>query len=221
MRSVILSAGEFVRFTVLNGEQILLKYVGEHGENKPLREMSDYLAETTGVRVTTVTIGRMLKAATEAAEGQGRRKLRAPRKDDTARVAWIAPEAQRATPVIRDNRVAWTLPEQSGSPAVQPQLPGQQSATPPIQEQLAPQQDASPGIEPRPMAPPSLSAAIQPEPTAQPAIQVMGRPHSIAESSSSEASPPESPSNEASPVPMEGVMEQESPNETAEEAGGE
>lgn len=158
--------------------------------------MSDYLAEATGVRVTTVTISRMLKAAAEAAEGQGRRKIRAPRTDDPAtRVAWIAPEAQRATPVMRDNRVAWMLPEES--------------AASPVQQQGGQQQGASPGIQPRPTASQGGSPAIQPQAGAGQAVPDPGRSGSTTESSTVEASP----------EPMEGVREQGAPSAPEEETG--
>lgn len=174
--------------------------------------MSDYLAEATGVRVTTVTISRMLKAAAEAAEGQGRRKIRAPRKDDPAsRVAWVAPEAQRATPVMRDNRVAWMLPEQSASTPVRPQSLPKQSATPPVQQQLGRQQRTeSPGTQPRPRASPGVSPAIQPQVMAEQAGSDVGRPGSNAESAIG---------GEAASEPMEGVKEEETPSAPAEEIG--
>ena len=181
-----------------------MKYVQEHGENKPLREMVEYLAEKTGVRVTTVTIGRMLKAAAVASEGQGRRKIRAPRADMTGnRVAWIAPEAQRATPVLLGDRVAWTLQEQSASPGVQPQLAASQSpAASPIPQQPLPQLSATPTMQ-------SRAPSTQPQGVAQRAVQTPGPTESSAASTN----------NEESPTPMEGVAEQETPSESAEEAG--
>ena len=172
--------------------------------------MSEYLAEATGVKVTTVTISRILKAAAEASEGQGRRKIRAPRTDNTPnRVAWIAPEAQRATPVLRGNRVAWTLQEQSASPAAQSQLAALSSSTAsPIPQQPAPQLSASPAIQPGSAPPQVQDPSIQPQEVAQQAVHVFGPTESSATSTN----------NEESPTPMEGFTEQETPSESADEA---
>ncbi|KAB5536594.1 hypothetical protein GE09DRAFT_332989 [Coniochaeta sp. 2T2.1] len=88
--------------------EVLMKFVEEHGENKSLQQMSDYLAEETGVKVTPVHIGRILKAE-NAARGQARRKIRAPR-TESKKKAWLAPEMERAAPYENNGRIGWSVP---------------------------------------------------------------------------------------------------------------
>ncbi|KAB5580759.1 hypothetical protein GE09DRAFT_450624 [Coniochaeta sp. 2T2.1] len=88
--------------------EVMMKYVEEHDENKSLQQMSDYLAEETGVKVTPVHIGRILKAE-NAARGQARRKIRAPRTENKKK-AWLAPEVERAVPYENNGRIGWSVP---------------------------------------------------------------------------------------------------------------
>lgn len=80
---------------------------------------SDWLAETTGLKVSTVSISRILKAAAED-KGQERRKLRAPPTRRQSGPAWLAPELVRAEERAAEAR--GPAEAQCLSSAVQPQL---------------------------------------------------------------------------------------------------
>ena len=107
------------------------------------------------MRISTVSISRILKAASASSEAtpQGRRKIRAPRSENQNRVAWIAPEVLRA-----EARAAAARAEADrATPAIQPQLVAQQA----VQMLSQPQSRASSAVSEAAVVPMEVEVAAE------------------------------------------------------------